>query len=667
MIGLLSRHRTAFTAAGIVLLGLFLRLIYLNQYLVSPLFFHILGPDTQEYDAWARRILVGQLLWTHVDIHAPLYPYYLALLYWLDNLQVYPVRLFQSAAALAAFLPLFGVLRRYYRRGVWTAAPLLYLLGAAIYTPLIFYTDELLSEALLLPLLCLALACLYRSDRSGRRARLGWLAAAGGLTGLAGICHPLSLAFPAAVGLFLLWRHRRCGSCRWLPALLFGLCCLLPVALVSGYNSGLEGRLVLIQKNGGYNFFLGNNPDATGCCYIWPGPAWDKVHGDADREAAARGISPDAYFLHQAGDFIVNHPLAWTELLAKKALYVWNARELAAGPDLPELRYFTSLMYASKALPGILMTFALGGLVLIFRYRRELWRGRYFLLLLLSGWLALTLTVTGGRYRLFLLPGVFFTGVWLLVYLIERRSWRLAAAVLGLSALAVWLPRPATDEVTEKNQAYTILGEAYLHAGNRETALAYLDAAEQGMSRWARSYNLLGSYYEDIQPELAERYYRKAIACNPGEAYSYMNLGNLYSKRNLTVIADSWFKQALHYGADNPQVLYNVGYFELQRGHRTRARELFKQALERRPNYREVLNALAVLSMLDNQPREALEWLHLALRLAPRNPGLMVNAAAAYASLGDLPQAEKWLQKALDRDPRFPPALALQRQLRGSK
>jgi len=658
-----SRRNDWYLAGVILAIGLALRLVYLHQYEASPLFRQVIGPDVSDYLGWSGRILSGQMLWDKVNIHAPLYPYYLALLNWLDCMNLYWTRLLQMMLALAAFLPLFFELRYYYRRGPWILLPPYFLVLAAVYTPLIFYSGELISEALMVPLLCLGIAGLYRADRTKDSRRWLWYAGAGLAFGLAGITHPLSLITGVACGLLLPARRRGAAA-------VFAAAAILPVAAVSGYNTWLEKTPVLVQKNSGYNLYLGNNPAATGGCYIWPGPDWDKVHEEAKVMASKSGMTKDQYFLLQVRIFVVHHPLEWLKLVGRKALYAWNHVEAAAGPDLPKLKYFTPLMDGTSWLGGVVMMLALGGLLLLVvagrRARREWWRGRYLILSVLGGWLVLALTVVGGRYRLMLLPGTLFLCSWVLLYMAygwAKKHWLCREGLLLLALVAVWLPQMKIDDAVERNQADTILGEAYLNDGKREKALEYLQAAEKGLSRWSRSYNLLGRYYETSDLQRAESYYRKAIECSPGEAYGYMNLGNMSSVRKDNAAAEKWFARALWLGRDDPQVLYNVGYYALQRGDIVRARTLLEKCLAVKPDDRRALNAAAVAALMQNRPAEAIAFLQTALRLDPRNTGVMLNLAMAWIASGDRERATQWLEKVLQLEPGNPGALELKRRL----
>ena len=659
-------------AAVPVGLGLLLRLVYLHQYGKSPLFEQIIGPDVAEYEAWARRILAGELLWRKVDIHAPLYPYYLALLDWICGWRIYAVRLLQLLVALAAFLPLWLELRRRYRSGLAGWLPTAFLTFGAVYPPMIFYTGEMISEALMLPLLCLALAALYRGDRSSWQVRRFCYSAAGLCCGLAVITHPLSLCFPLLFGVLMLWRlWRSRGAVRrhkLLLAVIFAVAVAAPVIPVSIYNSLLLHSPVLVQKNSGYNFYLGNNPEATGGCYIWPGPEWDRVHRHAADEAQRLGISKDRYFLLQSWTFIREQPLAWSGKLLLKAVYTWNRLELAAGPDLPYLKYYTGLMRNTGWASGVLLTLALAGLGIIAGCRTDRVRGRYFLILVLSSWAVLTLTVVGGRYRLMMLPGVLFLAAWMVTAGLDLWRRRGMARLLLVPALAaagalVWLPQPQVDDRMEDAHAYTIMGEAYLNSGNRTEALRCLLVAEKTLFRWSRSYNILGRIYERTQPALAEEYFRQAIKVSPEEAYGYMNLGNLASERHDFAGAAKWFNTALKLGGDDPQVLYNVAIFELRRGNLVPAADYLQRTLRERPDDRRAINNLAVIALMSGKAGEAIKWLDRALTLEPRNADLMVNMAAACWQDGRSGEAEAWLTRALRLQPGHRAASEMKRRL----
>jgi Tfp pilus assembly protein PilF len=656
------------------ILGLILRLIYLWQYAQSPLFEHITGPDSSEYVQCARRIISGMFIWDKVGIHAPLYPYMLAGLYMVSGSDIFWIRLIQLLLSMLAFYPLFPLVKRLAgSNGVMRYMPYFFLTIAVCYPPLMFYMGETISEALLIPLVTISVFMLYRADTAtGIKKCILWYGAAGLTLGAAVITHPLSLFFVMLEGLYLawrLWRGRKRFLRRGLVSLVvFGVAAGIFIIPVSMYNTYLHGSLVLVQTNSGYNMYLGNNPDATGGCYIWPGPKWNKVHGDASAAAVKLGISKDKYFFKQTLKFITESPLQWLRLLWSKALYVWNFRELTAGPDLPALKYYTAIQSSTSWIFGMVGTLALCGMFCGAARVKTLLRYRHFYLLVLATWVGLTLTVVSGRYRLIFAAGIFIFTAYALCLLVDRlrhgKFFSLPMLLLPLSAGIVFIPVPQVNYQEEQAHAYTILGEAALSAGDKQTARRYLELALEFLSDWSRSYNIIGKLLNDDDPKEAAVYFRKAIEVDPTCPYAYMNLAGQFSDANNIPEARRYYELALKYGANDPQVLYNYGYFLFRRNDFVQAAQYLERCLRERPDQREAINTLAVIRLLTNNYAESVHLFGRAIRLDPENDRLKVNYAAALLAAGRKNEAIRCLNEILARKPEFPPAKALMRTAR---
>src|SRR5436309_14444256 len=77
------RDMRTFAPAVLVIfaLALTLRIIHIWQMRSSP-FFSVLIGDARGYDQWAQRIAGGDWVGRDVFYQAPLYPYFLAFIYW---------------------------------------------------------------------------------------------------------------------------------------------------------------------------------------------------------------------------------------------------------------------------------------------------------------------------------------------------------------------------------------------------------------------------------------------------------------------------------------------------------------------------------------------------------------------------------------------------------
>jgi tetratricopeptide (TPR) repeat protein len=654
-----------------ILAALILRIIYLWQFSESPLFNTPIGPDVEEYDNWAREILAWGLNSQRLHIHAPLYPAYLAFLYNIFSFKMLWVRLFQTLLVLGGFGMLSWATQAFVapkrRFLMW-----IFLAFAAFYPPLLFYSSELISEVLLLPLLCLTITLLYWSENqiaAGNFRKGAILISAGGVcAGLMAITHPTSLLFIALeiILLFFLALFRKNNKkfiVRLLIPVLFGLMALLVIAPVCVRNSMIAKRFILIQKNSGFNFYLGNNYNATGTCYVRPGKHWSAVHKWADTGAAQRGITKDQFFVYMSLKYIYSNPLEEFKLLVKKAFYVWNFRELTAGADSAPMLYFTSIARSGKYLFILLGSLSICGIILILCKRETIFKYRHFLLLLAAYWAAQTITVTSGRYRLAMYPAFFVFAAFALDYLLQygkdRKQLLKCGIGLLIGVMIVTIPSPPVNALKEQAETDSLYGEACFKQGKYPEAAKYFQACLKFDPTDVRAYNLLGIITETSSPELAAKYYQQAIQCEPAEADGYLNLAIQYSNKTQYKEAEKYFKKALRYGSDKPGVLYNYACFLQKKGELKLAVEYFDKCLVEAPWHDKALNILGVIYIQSKKPELALKYLRSAHKLNPRKVGFMLNLTVALLQNGKKSEAIKMLKKIINIEPDCKPAKSM--------
>lgn len=619
---------------GAVVFGVLWRLLYLWQFSESPLFGHPAGPDVVEYDRWAREIIGGQWLWRSVPIHAPLYPYFLSLLYWLTGYDFFWIRFIQLLAGMAGAVPVYlGLCRGRWRHP--NPAALIFAGIVLVYPPLIYYQAELISEVLLLPLLGLSWYLLGRKDYFR-----------GGLTaGLAAITHPGSLIFIAGELVLLgVWPRRKPRR-----ALLFLAGSLVFIAPVAGYNSWLEGRAVPIQINGGLNFYLGNNVEADGTCNLRPGPEWGALTRWAADQAETTGRDMDSVYTGAAIRFIVEHPVTFVRLSLRKAALVWNWRELVAGADAEPLRYFTPFQrwsFWAFIIPGIL---GLSGFVCMAVRRHKLLEHRHAAWWLASFWLFQVITVTSGRYRVAMLYPIFIFGALLLdEFMRENRLRPVPLTLLMLGAMAVvLLPRAPFDLRAERIEGASILAESYYAAGNHGKAEENIRFALDYGDDACKNNNLLGTLYLESDPAYAEACFKKAIEADPLQGEGYMNMGILKTRAGEFPAAEEYFRLAGESCIDRPdEFLYNRGYFREIGGELDKALADYRAALEHNPGNRRVLNAAGIVCFKKQEMGEAGRYFRRALALEPDNTGIMLNLAVMAAISGNRREAFRWIDRA---------------------
>ena len=582
--------------------GALLRVWYLWDYSGSPLFDLPLGADVMEYFARARGFLAGRFFPAAPDIHAPLYPAFLALLLKLGGNSIAFVRSCQLALNFGAWAALYPLFRR---AGISRRVCLLFLGFAMLFPVPFFYQSELVSESLLLPMavLCFRMLMLAESGKTPVRRGLG-AAAAGVALGAMNLIHPMTLLFTAAEAVlpFLRRQYRR------------GVLTLGAAAIVVGGFCAAQsihyGRLCGIQENSGFNFYLGNNPSANGGCYLRPGRAWRKVHRDAAREAVKRGIAKDTVFWGRAFDFWTAAPGRALALWGRKAMGVFSPSERMSGSDVPPLVCFTDAVFYGRMFTPLLFLLAGFGLWCIFRKRQ---RGfTHALVLFFAVYAAQIVTVTSGRYRLLMMfPVLLFAAVgasgfdW-------RRWWPVPfLLLLGCGLFTI------TDYGGIREEAAALYAEAAIRNGRFRFADELAGYSERHPRQFdpAHLANLRGVAAEGMGDLARARdHYLRATRIEPELPNSWMNLGNLAAACGEFGRAEEFYTRAFQLEPRPRELCYNYARYRFVSGQPCAA--AVAAALEADPASARSWNLAGMLAMREKDFRRAAECFDKAANFA---------------------------------------------------
>ena len=133
----------AWAGVAIFAIALVVRLVHVWQIRKAP-FFSVLMGDSRAYDEWAQRIARDDWVGNEVFYQAPLYPYFLGLLYAVAGRDLLVVRICQAILGSIACVCLGLAGARFFSRRVGLIAGLL----LALYAPAIFF-DSLLQKSVL--------------------------------------------------------------------------------------------------------------------------------------------------------------------------------------------------------------------------------------------------------------------------------------------------------------------------------------------------------------------------------------------------------------------------------------------------------------------------------------------------------------------------------------
>src|SRR5882762_1198780 len=218
---------------------------------------------------------------------------------------------------------------------------------------------------------------------------------------------------------------------------------------------------VLLSAHSGINFWIGNNPEATGYPRFPPGIRAGQAAMLQDsitqaEAAAGRSLKHEevsGYWSDKARTYIASHPGDWLALLARKLRNFWSAFQY------DDLSIITSLREQNVIFPGIsfglVAAFAIPG---IFLGWAQAPRSRWVLAAILLSMFALLGVFITERYRLVAVPGLLIfaaLGLSILRKAFAAREFKNAAIYLALLTLAtIFVAWPQQDRSLWALDAY---------------------------------------------------------------------------------------------------------------------------------------------------------------------------------------------------------------------
>ncbi len=584
---------------GLLFLGGFgVRCLYVWGQMNHNLLFDHLTMDPKMHDLWARQIVSGQGLGETPFFRAPLYYYFLAMLYKVfgSNLLVGRLAGCVLGAATCVLVALLGQVVSGRKTGI--LAGLIWV----IYWPVIYFDGELLSAGLevfldLLMLLLLLLAFRKASSLLYFLAGVSW--------GLSAITRPNVLAFAPFLLLWLWILSPKDGRLRLVVRnlLLIGTgaaLCILPVTLSNYRNSG---DLILVATNGGVNFFIGNNPESDGVTAVVPGTrtGWESGYVDTHRiadEAYGRTLSEvevSDYWYGRALEWIRADPVDWGKLQLLKLRLFWSPHEIGNNQAIwPIARQSPVMFLVSWIGFPLIAGFAAGGVFLI----RKEWREWF--LLLAFGFCYMGTVVAffcNARYRLPVVPILVLlgaAGVQQAIKQFRRREWRpvaLAMLVTGLAWLLISFNPPSRRQFKAASEANHALQMAFYHENPRPQGSGDL--------------------------EEAEKFFRKTLKLWPGKTEASVGLGKVLARRGEAFEAEKILRGVVENHPENQKARSAFARTLAQTGRTIEALHQFEELIKLDPGHAENQQALGCLLSAIGKYDEAVEPLREGLRLDP--------------------------------------------------
>ena len=617
---------------GIFLLALAIRLIYLSQVIHTPIF-HGLVADTEKYDSFALHILKGNF--THKDFIYlnPLYPFFLAFIYLIGGHSHFAVAFIQALIDSISSVLIYFIASTLFNKKVGIIAAFTY----ACYGIAVFYTGILLAPTVVIFLTLLFIASLIFAEQRGK---VFIFFISGIFFGLAGLARPnvILFLFLLPIWFFTLLKNRLgiYKSIQGFLLLLVGF--LMVLSLISIRNYSIEKRFSPFSVQGGLNFYIGNNPEATGYfmspCGISSSPI-DQVKTSIryTEKTSGKNITPSqasSYWLLKGLTFIRDNPIDASSLYMEKFALFWRKEELPLNIDYSLSKNFASIFRLPFISFGIIAPFALLGIILTLRKRNNL---LLILLFIFSYMASVIIFFVSARYRLLIAPFLIICSSYFLYRFAEMIRAQETKGMITSSILLVLLLAGVNAPFKHFKRApaslhYSNLGMIYHREGRLDEAVSALKQAISTDPYCIEAYYNLGNVYTTkglIKEAIDE--YKKALKLNPDFAEAHNNLGMVYGKKGLLDKAISEFNNALAINPNYAEAYYNRGTACGKKGLLNAAISDFKKALSINPDYPEAFYNLGLAYSRKGMNDEAALAFKKGIAL---NPGL----ADAYKKSG---------------------------------
>jgi tetratricopeptide (TPR) repeat protein len=590
--------------AGVLLV----RIVVLTRLSASAFLLPMRG-DMHFYDHWAQRILHGQLT-DHLAFYGlPLYAYWLALIYKLVGYGPFVPALLQAGIDAATAVIIYQLAVRLFssaseqRRAADEPFSLTnrgHLIGVAAALGWAFFLPAQTYAAILMPTVWLVFAfwfLVWRIVKTTAAPGPGESLLYGALIGFVAMAVATILfSVPLLVG--AIWLRPSRGHGRALAAKVAAVALLLG-GVVAGaapcwiHNCFVARDPVFLSAHNGVNFWIGNNPLATGYPRFPPGlhAGQEVMLKDSINVAEKTARHPlkrsqvAAFWSAKAKDYLRHHFGEWLRLLGTKMKNFWNAfqyDDLSMITALREHRVvFPALqfgMVAALAIPGLLIGW--------FRAPTSRWIAAAVVLQMIA---LLPVFITE-RYRLAAVPGLLLFAAFGLSMFWEScatRELRVAAGYLALLVgSTIFVAWPVRDP-----------------------------------SLWALdTYNSGWQAFESGDLPLAEQKLQLAYAYVPENAETNFALGNLRFAQGRTSEAKSYYVATLRLDPTHEGGYNNLGILALQEKHWRLAADLFTKALQQNPREEKTYYLLAEAQFNARELSSARLAINQAIKLNSNQP-----------------------------------------------
>jgi tetratricopeptide (TPR) repeat protein len=590
----------------IIIVAAGIRLAYWFQFQASP-FGPILMVDAEGYHLKALKLLTEGWVGNSAFYQAPLYPYFLAIIYKVFGSSTATVQAIQIVLSAATVWLVYKIGENLFSHKVALLSSGL----CAFYGPFIFYSILILKVTLSLFFSCLFILTLLWACDSFKKKLFFF----GGI--LLGINIALRgnflLLYPATALWILFYFPNIKTAKKLINLLVFTLgmaLCVLPMTL---RNNLLSNDLVITSYQAGANFYIGNNPVAKGnyttLGFVRANPLFEETDFRKRAETLeGRPLKPSEvsrFWFKKTFQFIIRYPTHFLRLLRTKSSFFFNNYEIPDNYDYQFVKTLVpSLNIGAVSFGFILLLSTLG--IAVFR-----WVGSKFLLIyifLITYTASVVLFFVTSRYRIPIAPILLPLSAFFILEGVQkirnssRKEIPFVATVFLVMAFIAFKPISLVDF----SFSYKGIGLAYEKKGLLQDALQQYQNAENIKPGNAKAIYHIGAIYFKLNNiQRAEETLIKSIELNPKFAESHFALAEIYAKNGLRQKAILSYRSGLKVNPADYNSHFNLGELYRLNGNIKEAIKENTIALRLKPDFADAHFNIGGLYILSNNYKAA--------------------------------------------------------------
>jgi tetratricopeptide (TPR) repeat protein len=204
------------------------------------------------------------------------------------------------------------------------------------------------------------------------------------------------------------------------------------------------------------------------------------------------------------------------------------------------------------------------------------------------------------------------------------------------------------------NNALLKLAEAYLIVKDYQNVFGYTKRALDLDKINPKAYFLRGFAYTELgDTALAIRNFQAAADQDQHYYEAYLELGALYSAQK-NPLAAGYLETATRIAPGRGEAYYLLGLAYQEQGNIPKAVETYQKLLTVIPDFKEAIYNLGYINLVYlNNFNEAIKYFTRAISLDPKYTDAYFNRGYSYELLGDLANARKDYEKALEITPNY--------------